>query len=264
MHIPKYWFRATTVNPTTPHKIVRWGWSDRSQEEAEDHAQERLNQAMSTTSISEALPLDDYTTPIREEILQDFGTSVITQTQLGYFCLNTPYIAIADVDFNIPPSKRYILTATSILLMSAFILLLLAPLWPIWISLFGLLALVALFPFLPQWLWNFTIKQEGGIEAYCLRRLDDFLLNHPHWIVDVYRTKQGFRYLALHELKTSDDPEVLNWFAWIKADPRYVTLCQRQKNFRARLTPKPARIGMDTIPHRDWPMLNEHEIQVSL
>jgi hypothetical protein len=36
--------------------------------------------------------------------------------------------------------------------------------------------------------------------------------------------------------------------ATLGADPQYVKLCQVQKSFRARLTPKPWRIGMENPP----------------
>lgn len=56
----------------------------------------------------------------------------------------------------------------------------------------------------------------------------------------VYRTHSGFRVICTS--RVFDDL----WFGervlrFLRADPRYIDLCQRQKCYRARLTPKPWR-----------------------
>lgn len=262
MHIPKYWFRAESSLPQTRTNITRWGWSDQSEEEAKKHAMHRLDEAIFSHSQKTESKKQSYTIakPIREQIITDMGNAIITQNRYGAYCLNTNELAIADVDFDMHPSKRYFTASGTILALVAFFLLLLVPFWSAYFSLFLLLVGLLLLPKLPIWLWKWTLKQEGGIESYCLRRLDEFLKQHPEWIVDVYRTPHGLRYIVLHRPMTTEHPDIQRWFKWVKADRLYARLCHTQKVFRARLSPKPWRIHMASIPHPRWPALTEHEL----
>ena len=92
--------------------------------------------------------------------------------------------------------------------------------------------------------------------------------------VRVYRTAAGYRALITDRrfhAKTADAQALLNEFA---ADTLYVRLCRLQESFRARLSPKPWRLGMRTPPvefpfetsanqarYRDWE--REYESQSS-
>jgi hypothetical protein len=76
--------------------------------------------------------------------------------------------------------------------------------------------------------------------------------NQPGWNWRVYRTKAGLRLLATHALFDPADPICESVFDAVDADPLYRKLCQTQKCFRARLTPKPWRCDVPNPPTR-WP-----------
>ena len=49
MHIPQYWAQARLRHATGQRHgatVQRWGWSDHSQQEADNHAQQRAQQAL--------------------------------------------------------------------------------------------------------------------------------------------------------------------------------------------------------------------------
>ncbi len=70
--------------------------------------------------------------------------------------------------------------------------------------------------------------------------------------VRLYRTAGGFRLLATDRTFTpaSDDAESV--MRAVGADPSFVQLCKVQDSFRARLTPKPWRVGQ-SAPPGDFP-----------
>ncbi|HEX6749839.1 MAG TPA: hypothetical protein VF092_21280 [Longimicrobium sp.] len=81
-----------------------------------------------------------------------------------------------------------------------------------------------------------------------IERLRRFVATKPEWRVRVYRTAAGLRYLVTHATFSPTDAEVRSTLAALGADPQYIRLCQVQKSFRARLTPKPWRIGVRNPP----------------
>lgn len=81
-----------------------------------------------------------------------------------------------------------------------------------------------------------------------LLRLRQFVDARPDWRVRVYRTSAGLRYLVTHAGFSPTDPEAQEAMRALGADPQYIRLCQVQKSFRARLTPKPWRMGMENPP----------------
>jgi hypothetical protein len=83
-----------------------------------------------------------------------------------------------------------------------------------------------------------------------LDRLRRFVASRPEWRVRVYRTYAGLRYLVTHAPFEPTSADVQQTLAALGADPQYIRLCQVQKSFRARLTPKPWRIGMPNPPVR--------------
>jgi hypothetical protein len=85
-------------------------------------------------------------------------------------------------------------------------------------------------------------------QSAALARLRQWVASHPEWRVRVYRTHSGLRYLVTHAPFSPTDPDAQAAMQALGADPQYVTLCQVQKSFRARLTPKPWRIGVANPP----------------
>ena len=72
--------------------------------------------------------------------------------------------------------------------------------------------------------------------------------------IRVYQTKAGFRLLlAKPGLRTLDSPEMDRIFRDFNADWLYAELCRKQQCFRARLTPKPSRLGMESARRFRFP-----------
>ena len=79
---------------------------------------------------------------------------------------------------------------------------------------------------------------------YYLKTLVDYQELRPELAMRVYETYAGLRFLITHKTYPADDLEVKQMFAELGVDSLYARLCQQQACFRARLTPKPWRIGM--------------------
>ena len=77
-------------------------------------------------------------------------------------------------------------------------------------------------------------------------RLHEWHARHPDWALRVYRTKAGLRLLATHDQFDPVSSVTQQLLASLGSDPLYSTLCRIQACFRARLTPKPWRIGLKT------------------
>lgn len=60
----------------------------------------------------------------------------------------------------------------------------------------------------------------------------------------IYETAAGFRVLVLSEVLRWDDPRFAALLDQTGSDPLYAALCRRQECCRARLTPKPWRVGI--------------------
>jgi hypothetical protein len=77
-----------------------------------------------------------------------------------------------------------------------------------------------------------------------LERLREWQAPQPDWSMRIYRTKAGLRLLATHEHFDPVSDFTQQLLASLGSDPLYSSLCLRQACFRARLTPKPWRIGL--------------------
>lgn len=66
--------------------------------------------------------------------------------------------------------------------------------------------------------------------------------------VRVYRTAQGFRLIMAGQGITLGSARTAELFRAVHADPLYVRLCAKQESWRARLSPKPARVGVKRPP----------------
>lgn len=80
---------------------------------------------------------------------------------------------------------------------------------------------------------------------YYLAKIGDYQKNNPRYTFRVYETCAGLRFVITNEVFAADSSLVRTLFAALGVDPLYVNLCKHQTCFRARLTPKPWRIGVD-------------------
>ena len=158
--------------------------------------------------------------PLREPVLQEIKggdggvTAVITRNSYGCLVLNTARILFVDVDFPAPTRSG------------------------------------------GGWIKRLFGKTESpptnDAETRALAQADLWARNNPGWGWRAYRTRAGLRLLATHELIEPEAEQTVSVFDSLGADPLYRRLCQVQKCFRARLTPKPWRCGIPNPPVR-WP-----------
>ena len=79
---------------------------------------------------------------------------------------------------------------------------------------------------------------------YFLETMRAFHAAHPEFVLEVYETRAGLRFMVVNREIRPDDGEVELLFKELPVDRLYTRLCRSQVCFRARLTPKPWRIGL--------------------
>lgn len=85
----------------------------------------------------------------------------------------------------------------------------------------------------------------AAAQAFCSRR--------GGAAVRVYRTARGWRLMIAAPGLAPSSPEARSLFAYFHVDALYAALCRRQDCWRARLTPKPRRLGL-AEPYPQPPM----------
>ena len=102
---------------------------------------------------------------------------------------------------------------------------------------------------------------KGGHERFAMEKIENFIASRPFWNLRVYRTPNGLRLLAAHRTFSPADPEVEESFEALGSDPMYRMMCLKQQCFRARVSPKPWRIGIGNhLRPRPgvWPVKPKH------
>jgi hypothetical protein len=92
-------------------------------------------------------------------------------------------------------------------------------------------------------------------------KVNRFMDSHPAWNLRIYRTPAGLRLLAAYWRFYPSDPEVSGCFEALGSDPIYRMMCLKQQCFRARVSPKPWRIGLEKHLRPCpgvWPVKPEH------
>ncbi len=258
MIIPCYWAEARLQHRDRKRQVTvrRFGWSDISEAEAQTHADARVREALERVLTGEALPRRERRVayngadgvPIREEIVDRHGDSVITRNGYGALCLNTPGVLFADIDFDEHSRPRHVF----VLMMLVFAIVAAVLLAGLDIPL-GASLVVAFFASLllgvplPGALRRAYMALRGGHERIAIRRVADFLASRPDWRVRIYRTPAGLRLLALHRLFDPREPAVQACFDALGVDRTYARMCHNQNCFRARVSPKPWRMGLPRL-----------------
>jgi hypothetical protein len=215
MNFPQFWARGNSKG------FSCWRWSDKSVAEAQSLADAAARQLADRFAHGDFPPKGGgyypdrpFREPVIQEIKDDRGgrSAVITRNAYGCLVLNTARVMFVDVD--LPEPKK---------------------------------------PGLFQKLFGKTSTEPPPLtESAALAKVENWTRSRPDWGWRIYRTRAGLRLLATHALfdpETAASDEV---FGALDADPLYRKLCQTQKCFRARLTPKPWRCGVRTKPER-WP-----------
>jgi hypothetical protein len=252
MTIPQFWAEGRAQRRINGRlaTVRRFGWSDTNQDDAQAKADHRATEALGVIASGGKLarrePKVAYNgadgVPIREEILSRHGTTVVTRNIYGARCLNTPDVLFADVDLKRPFPVR---AGCGIALLAATIGSFLG--WDYRSIPVGIVATLVLLTataiVVPQ-LVKTVVRLQGGAAKVALRHIRRFVTRHPDWSLRIYRTPAGFRLLATHRTFAPEDPEVAAFFHAVRVDPVYARMCRNQQCFRARVSPKPWRIGI--------------------
>ncbi len=252
MIVPEYWAEARrhTRHQGRSVTVRRFGWSDDSEAAAQAHAESRAQAAFDAVLAGEALPRREALTsygvlgvPIREEIVARDGDVVITRNSYGALCLNTPDVLFADMDFEARPSGWALpMSVVALMLVGVTAAAAMAMDWRLAVGL--AIAWLVLANRITLAFRRRAFDRDGGAEARAIARVAGFADAKPDWHLRAYRTPKGLRVLVVHRTFAPREPDVDRLFAALAADRLYATMCRLQHCFRARLTPKPWRIGI--------------------
>jgi len=255
MIVPQYWAEARRRHRDSKRQITvrRFGWSDLSERDAQimadARAEEALREAVAGRKVARRERKVPYGgaqgLPIREEVIARAGDAVITRNAYGARCLNTPDALFADVDFETSGSLKLKFGIFTALLIAAAVLV-----WgydyPLWFGITIAVAALSVSARLGNLVAKLRVALSGGHEWQARRRLLAFLAAHPDWSVRLYRTPAGLRLLVTHAPQIPVDASVEEFLLAVGTDPVYITMCRYQHCFRARLTAKPWRIGIES------------------
>lgn len=236
--LPQYWVTQEVEAEAPDGRNVllsAWGWSHESMTQAADVAAERLRLTVDRFGRGTKTPREEYypRTALREQVLHrmhdaDILIAEVSRNRYGAEVLNTDVLLIADIDFPEAapapkPEKRRSLLS----------------------KLFGGPA--------PEPATAAPSDAEGA----ALHKVAEFAGRNEHLGTHVYRTFAGLRVLVTGSGALPTSPEAAEIMAALDTDPVYVTLCATHATYRARLTPKPWRVGRNAL-HISWPHRNEH------
>jgi hypothetical protein len=221
MKIPKYWIRregdVQHQDGRTLH-LFAWGWSDTSQSDAASRAGERFHSLEQRVSQGLDLP-SRYAygdRPMREEILVEIAGP---EGRPDALLTRNSYGSVV-----LNAARTMFVDIDSGPAGSRFRLK----------TLFG-----------------------GGLKPadWQLDPVRDVLRSSAGGSFRAYRTAAGYRLLATERLYAPGSSESEALMRQVGADPAFITLCRIQDSFRARLTPKPWRVGQPAPPG-DFPREN--------
>ncbi|MBB1604385.1 hypothetical protein [Variovorax sp. UMC13] len=265
MIVPAHWAegRIQTVVDGRQLTVRRFGWSDDSPLAAQAHADERTREALARIQAGETLPRREAKTayngangmPIREQIVRREGETLITRNGYGALCLNTPDVLFVDIDFEeaeaAPRRKGQGLPRLLAVVMAVLAAAAAAAITRSALSAAGVGAVVL------SLLWWVPGRRQDKAEnepppqapatpeQRARQRIERFLFQHPDWHLRLYRTPAGLRVLAMHRTFSPGETAVADCFHELGADTVYARMCRNQNCFRARVSPKPWRIGID-------------------
>ncbi len=282
MELPQHWVTAGGFSPHLGNgggTLTVWGWSSHSEADAARVADERLAQALERVAREGGLPPGHGyypRMPLREPVLEEVEAAsgavlgVVTRNRMGCEVLCTDLLFIADVDVpeledatarggapgdgsgasggggSRPPRRpgsgvggffRRLLSGEP------------AP-TPVTPSDAtddeGADAVPA------------SPRPGGASVAECLacEPVWEFARRHPELGVRVYRTAAGLRVIVTGVAASPGSDRARALLTELGSDPLYVELCATHDSYRARLTPKPFRVGARALPV-SWPFADD-------
>jgi hypothetical protein len=231
MRIARYWAKGKAEAELHSGKRIvvgSWRWSELSQEEAEERANEAARRAAQRIEAGEPLPhwYGYSDRPPREEIIEEIRgadgetSATITRNSYGALVLNTRDLMFIDIDIPSETSSARFFRTLK--------------------SLFG--------------------GRSDDPESRIREEIRGLARVHPDYTLRLYRTFAGFRCAITNRPVSPGSAESKRLLEEFGADPLYVTLCQNQQSYRARLTPKYWRCGARRPPNR-FPWATQAEEQ---
>ena len=240
MNIPKYWERKDVTFDIDGEEAqcTVWGYSDGDPEVARRMIEEKI------PKVEEAIRLawsartqsdrEDYyhVDAIREQRMEEFlqdgeEIAVITRNCYGAKIINCPEVMFVDIDTE-------------------------EEAWYDWGHNSGCLGLfLGSSPKEPAEPAPRPEPSQAKLDA--LSRVKDYVDSNSGTGFRIYETTLGLRLIATNQLYEPASDEAMAIMKNLHSDELYMRLCRVQKCFRARLTPKPWRIGVSRAPWaRAW------------
>jgi hypothetical protein len=265
MLIPRFWAEARQQRIVNGRQwtIRRWGWSDEALSAAQAKAEARVEEAflevtsgMKPWRRERKVPYNGANgVPIREEVIARYDESVVTRNSYGSLCLNTPDVLFVDMDLNDgTPWKWFVRVGFATAFLALAIQIMFPGAYLIWLVVLFVPASIT------SRLYRFFLRLKGGHRGIAMARIRQFSKEHPDWNLRVYETPLGYRVLAMHTTFDPHGHDVTQCFDTLGCDPVYVAMCRFQRCFRARVSPKPWRVGLPTpmLPRGAvWPLTPE-------
>ena len=247
MIVPQFWAEGRIRQRINGRQFTvrRFGWSDESEQAAQEHADQRTREAFDRIVAGEKLERFERRmayngadgVPIREEIVSRQGDAVVTRNSYGARCLNTPDVLFADIDLE-QKIGRY---AGWLALLVGILVVIFLHSWPLGA---GAMLLTRVILGVAKSMFKLGYPSKQQLERQARVRIDRFLGEHANWRVRLYRTPAGLRVMAMHRTFSAREPEVVECFKRLGVDPVYALMCRNQNCFRARVSAKPWRIGI--------------------
>lgn len=282
MFIPRYWSEASCCERIPDRRQItvrRFGWSSTSQADADVHARQRVEEALAVLREGGPRALRGFTRrerkvayagsdgfPIREEIVREWDDAgiVVTRNSYGALCLNTTQAMFVDVDRPEPHVGSYGCLGA---LLGAILggtggPLLLGANW-IYSAGIGMIVLSVVAAVSRQVRERCDLRARAPVQ-WAIGRCRAWCESRPDWCVVVYETPAGARLLPVHATFDAGDESVFEFMSFLRADPLYQRMCRLQQCFRARVSPKPWRAGVQQHFRTGgtWPVMDPGKLAV--
>ncbi len=224
MNFFKFWARSEAHSPNSNYPVTAFGYSNESIDDALRVARERAAETVATQTFRVDLPKHLYYAdrPIREEVIEELQQD----GQLVAVLTRNSYGCL-------------VLNAANVFIADVDFPESKPSLFSSW---FG--------------------KKPPGPEQELLSKINNLTESMLGLGLRLYRTFNGFRVIATSSEYRSNEDASKRLLSELGSDPMYVRLCESQSCYRARLSPKPWRIGMNQpsqrYPFRDTDQEDEY------